>query len=135
MANVLGIKLSDLSEAELLTRLDSFLDGTTGHLLVTPNPEIILRAQKDEEYFYILNQADIAIADGFGLVLAGLIERQKIPRITGSDLTPKLLARAADCGQRVLILNWRGGLSQAPDIMELCQKRWPKRLKPKSPRM
>jgi N-acetylglucosaminyldiphosphoundecaprenol N-acetyl-beta-D-mannosaminyltransferase len=125
MTSILGIKLSDLTKPELLIRLDSFLDGTTGHLLVTPNPEIILRAQKDEEYFYILNAADIAIADGFGLVLAGLIEGKKIPRITGSDLTPELLNRAAARGNRVMIINWRGGLSSASDIKQLCQKRWP----------
>ena len=43
------------------------------HYLVTPNPEIVLASHRDEEYFYILNQADLAPADGFGLVIAGLL--------------------------------------------------------------
>ena len=88
MANILGINLSDLHKDELLKRLEFFLNDKKSHFLVTPNPEIILQASKDEEYFYILNSADVAVADGFGLVLAGILKRKMIPRITGADITP-----------------------------------------------
>ncbi|MEI6835818.1 MAG: WecB/TagA/CpsF family glycosyltransferase [Candidatus Falkowbacteria bacterium] len=126
MVNILGIKLSTLNQTELLSRLDSFLNGPGQHFLVTPNPEIILRAGSDEEYFYILNAADLAVADGFGLVLAGLLSGQKIPRITGSDLTPILLKKAEDGQIRTLIINWSGGLSKAKDIQATLKNNFPK---------
>jgi len=125
MTKILGINLSDLSKPKLLDRLDFFLDDSGSHFLVTPNPEIILQAQHDEEYFYILNSADVAIADGFGLVLAGLIEGHKIPRITGSDLTPILLERAAKKKIKTLIINWKDGLSQESDIKKILDARYP----------
>lgn len=40
------------------------------HVIVTPNPEILLEAQKDEEYRKILNKADLSLADGTGILWA-----------------------------------------------------------------
>jgi N-acetylglucosaminyldiphosphoundecaprenol N-acetyl-beta-D-mannosaminyltransferase len=128
MANILGIKLSNFKKDELLKRLDFFLNEEKSHFLVTPNPEIILRAGQDEEYFYILNKADIAIADGFGIVLAGLLKRQKINRVTGSDLTPLILNLAEDKNYKILIINWRAGLSSKDDLEKTLTNKWPKLL-------
>lgn len=126
MVDILGINLSDLEKNELLARLDFFLNDKESHFLVTPNPEIILQAGKDEEYFYILNSADIAVADGFGLVLAGILKRKRIPRITGSDLTPLLISLAEEKQIKTLVINWRDGLSKADDIKTILNNRWPK---------
>jgi N-acetylglucosaminyldiphosphoundecaprenol N-acetyl-beta-D-mannosaminyltransferase len=126
MANILGINLSDLELSKLLERLDFFLKDEKSHFLVTPNPEIILQASHNEEYFYILNSADVAIADGFGLVLAGLLQGKKIPRITGSDLTPLLLNKAEQENIKTLIINWSQGLSSAQDIKDTLKVKWPK---------
>jgi len=126
MTTILGINLSDLNKNELLKRLDFFLNDKKSHFLVTPNPEIILQAGNDEEYFFILNSADIAVADGFGLVLAGILKGKIIPRITGSDLTPLLLSLAEEQGHKTLIINWNNGLSNASDIKEALKNRWPK---------
>ena len=126
MANILGINLSDLKKNELYTRLEFFLNDKNSHFLVTPNPEIILQAGRDEEYFYILNSADIAVADGFGLVLAGILKRKMIPRITGSDLTPWLLNLAEEKNIKTLIINRRDGLSSANDITKTLNTSWPK---------
>jgi N-acetylglucosaminyldiphosphoundecaprenol N-acetyl-beta-D-mannosaminyltransferase len=126
MANILGINLSELNLSDLLERLDFFLNSDSGHFLVTPNPEILLMAGRDEEYFHILNSADVAIADGFGLILAGLLQGKKIPRITGSDLTPKLLDKAEREQIKTVIINWQGGLSLESDISQTLKSRWPK---------
>jgi N-acetylglucosaminyldiphosphoundecaprenol N-acetyl-beta-D-mannosaminyltransferase len=126
MANILGINLSDLKSDELLKRLEFFLNDKKSHFLVTPNPEIILQAGRDEEYFYILNSADVAVADGFGLVLAGILKRKMIPRITGSDLTPWLLKLAEEKNIKTLVINWRAGLSKADDITKTLNNHFPK---------
>lgn len=125
MANVLGINVSELNETQVLEKIDGFLKDGQSHYLVTPNPEIILHSHRDEELFYILNKADLAIADGFGLKLAGLFSRTRIPRVTGADLTLDLLRLASERKIKVAVLNWRGGLSHHKDLEEALQKNYP----------
>ncbi|HBA36411.1 TPA: hypothetical protein DCZ15_00890 [Candidatus Falkowbacteria bacterium] len=124
MANILGINLSELKRGELDKKIAEFLSGGH-HYLVTPNPEIILAAHRDEELFYILNRADLVLADGFGLKVAGWLNACKISRFTGADLTLKLLQTAAVHAQKVMILNWQDGLSRATDIEAALRRRWP----------
>lgn len=124
MVDILGIKLTDLTPTDIIKRLDFFLMENKGHFITTPNPEIILTAGHDEEYFFILNAADLSIADGFGLVLAGYISGQKISRLTGADLTKILLQKANDKNLKVLIINLAGGLSTKDDINKSLQQKW-----------
>lgn len=126
MANVLGINLSELSPAAAVIRAASFLQSQGQHYIVTPNPEIILASHRDEELFYVLNKADLSIADGFGLKVAGLLAGKKIPRLTGADLTLELLSLAEKKGLRVAVLNWRGGLSRTEEIQSSLVKKYPR---------
>ena len=126
MANILGINLSELSKEETLKKIGELLNSDQGHFIVTPNPEIILASHHDEEFFHILNQADLAIADGFGLKIAGWILGKKVPRITGADLTLDLLKQANEQGIKILILNWQGGLSTKEEIKVALREQYPK---------
>jgi N-acetylglucosaminyldiphosphoundecaprenol N-acetyl-beta-D-mannosaminyltransferase len=126
MADILGIKLTDLTPTDIIKSLDFFLMEGKSHFITTPNPEIILTAGSDEEYFFILNAADLSIADGFGLVLAGYISGQKISRVTGADITKLLLQKANDNNLKVLVINLTGGLSTKDDISSALQQKWSK---------
>ena len=125
MANVLGINISDLNADQIKIKLSEALAGKDQCFITTPNPEIILQSHKDEELFFILNQADLSIADGFGLKVAGLFYNEKIPRLTGADLSIDLLALAKESGKRVAVINWRGGLSNRSDIEKALSKKYP----------
>jgi N-acetylglucosaminyldiphosphoundecaprenol N-acetyl-beta-D-mannosaminyltransferase len=125
MPKILGINISPLSPEEIFNQLNSWLLQDKSRFLVTPNPEIILQAHKDEELFYILNQADLALADGFGLKLASYLDGEKIHRLTGADLVLKLLKLAQDKNLPLAILNWRGGLSKKDDLKRALDKKYP----------
>lgn len=117
MINVLGVKVeNDLKKEEVLNQFLQFLNSNKQHYVVTPNPEIILEATKDRELFQILNQADLSLADGFGLKLAGLLVAKKLRRVSGSDILPDLLNLAEKNNKKVLIINRKSGLSSASDI-------------------
>ncbi len=116
MVSILGINLSEFTQTEILKKIADFLSGHSQHYLVTPNPEIILASHKDEELFYILNKADLSLADGYGLVIAARIFGAHLERVTGSDLTVELLKISAIKKTRVVILNWENGLSKNEDI-------------------
>lgn len=125
MVKILGIKLDTDSKAEVLSKIRSFLNSDNQHYIVTPNPEIVLIAQKDEEYFYILNRADISLPDGIGLKFAALTLGQNIPRITGSDLTKDILTLAQKNNDPILIINWEKGLSSITDISTALKNIYP----------
>lgn len=125
MANILGINISDLTEKEIKTKINVFLNSQKNHFLVTPNPEIILAAHQDEELFYIINKADLSLADGFGLKLVGYLSHQNITRLTGANLVPYLLNLAQAQNLKVLIMNWRGGLSKETDIKKALVLKYP----------
>lgn len=78
--------------------------------IVTPNPEIIVRAQKDLELAKILNQASFALPDGAGVVLAsgGRLEK----RIAGADFAEDLIRVCAEKGWRVFLLGGKEGVAE-----------------------
>ena len=125
MANILGINLSELNEEETLKKAAEFLDSAIAHFIVTPNPEIVLCTRQDEELFYILNRADLSLADGMGLKIAAWIMSEKIYRITGADFTLKLLALSESKNIKTLILNWSQGLSSKEDIKKSLIIKYP----------
>ncbi|KKR21451.1 MAG: Teichoic acid biosynthesis protein [Parcubacteria group bacterium GW2011_GWE2_39_37] len=123
--NILGINISQISKKEVLVKIEAFLKSKKQHYIVTPNPEIILMAEKDEEYFYILNNADISIMDGFGLKVAAWFSGENVTRITGADLTTDILKFASAIKKRVVIFNWSGGLSTSLEIRNSIEKKFP----------
>jgi len=125
MVNILGINLSEFSQTEVLNKVADFLSDGRQHYIVTPNPEIILAADNDEEFFYILNKADLSLADGFGLKIAGWFFGHNLPRVTGADITVDLLKMAAEKKIKVMILNWENGLSKEKDIEAALKQKFP----------
>ncbi len=74
---ILSIKLSRTSNARALRfvrgRLAIFDKNASNNAtfaIVTPNPEIVMRAQKDKELARILNSANLSLPDGIGLAAA-----------------------------------------------------------------
>lgn len=125
MANILGIKTGEKNIKEIKEAISSFYKEDRTHQIVTPNPEIILKSQEDEELFYILNKAELSLADGFGLKLAATITKQTLFRYTGADLLPFLLQEACDNTRKVAIINKQKGLSSASEIKEYLFKNYP----------
>jgi N-acetylglucosaminyldiphosphoundecaprenol N-acetyl-beta-D-mannosaminyltransferase len=90
---------------------EEFLDGVGTHCIFTPNPEILLYARKHPDYAALLNEADLALPDGFGLVLVSLLGRGvRMPRWPGIDVAELILRLAAERGERVLFLGGRNGI-------------------------
>lgn len=73
---ILGIFVDSTSKERALNRACSpspargGIRQGEGKLIVTPNPEIIVAAQKDKSLGAILNKADLAVPDGIGVAMA-----------------------------------------------------------------
>lgn len=122
--NIFGVNIPILNKRQVLKKIERFLSDGGQHQIVTPNPEFLLRAGKDEEFFYILNKADLAVPDGIGLKFAAWVMGKNIYRYTGADLIKNILQIAQDKKLKVAVLNWRGGLSDADDIKKVLEKKY-----------
>ena len=69
-------------------------------VIVTPNPEQIVLATRDFHFAKLLNQADISLPDGIGVVLASkILGKPRIQkRIQGVEFMQDLTAMAARNG-------------------------------------
>lgn len=109
---MLGVTIDNIDRSQVMDQVASYAQSDRAHLIVTVNPEFIMQAQHDDEFRHILNHADIAVADGFGITLAarrfGFRLKQRIP---GIDLLMDIAAFAARTGRRVYLLGARRGVA------------------------
>ena len=122
--NILGINISTLKKEEVLKKIEQFLTDGKQHYIITPNPEIILEAHRDEEFFYILNKADLSLPDGAGLKFAAWAMGKNLIRVTGADLVEDVLEMAQKDNLVVAVLNWDRGLSGRQDIENTLKDRY-----------
>jgi N-acetylglucosaminyldiphosphoundecaprenol N-acetyl-beta-D-mannosaminyltransferase len=110
---ILGVQIDNLTMAEALQRVEGFLADGQQHYIVTPNPEFLIKAQQDEEFRKILNQADLAIPDGIGLIFASWFLGQPLKeRITGVDLMERICQKAAQKKWLVFLLGGKKGIAE-----------------------
>jgi N-acetylglucosaminyldiphosphoundecaprenol N-acetyl-beta-D-mannosaminyltransferase len=90
--DILGVPVDSITMPQALERVASFLAEDKVHSIFTPNAEIVMQAQRDNELKDILNSADMVVADGAGVVLASKILKRSVPcKVSGIDLTRELL--------------------------------------------
>lgn len=103
--SILGVAIDNLTEDEAVARIDRLIAGGGPHHLVTVNPEFVIEAQENPAFRAILARADIATADGFGLLLAARYLGAPLRgRVTGVDLTRRLAGLCAARGYRMFLL-------------------------------
>jgi len=116
-AKILGVKVSITNESEVTDFVLSSLKRRK-FFIVTPNPEIVVAAQKDKELRTVLNAADVALPDGTGLLLASKLLNLGInERITGREIFEQLLSIAGKKKLKVYLL----GASQSVNKLAIAK--------------
>ncbi len=96
-----------------LTGSDFFPPAATRQV-VTLNAEMLYRAQHDASFRDLVNQADLVVPDGHGVIWAGRRLGCPFPeRVTGIDLIHALAAHAAREKWRVFLLGAAPGVAEA----------------------
>jgi len=117
--NVLGVQIDDIDMAGALARIESALVEGRLFRVVTPNPEILLKASSSRSYQDVLNMAELAIPDGSGLVLFSRLSGV----LTGVDLCEKVVEMACRKGYRLFLLG--AAADVVGKVAEVWQKRYP----------
>ena len=110
---ILGVRVDDVTLAEALELAAGWLRADGPRLVVTPNAEFVMRARWDLAFRKVLNGADLAIPDGFGLVWASRVLGNPIrEQVPGTDFAEGLV-RLAGNRYRVFFLGAGPGVAAA----------------------
>jgi N-acetylglucosaminyldiphosphoundecaprenol N-acetyl-beta-D-mannosaminyltransferase len=115
---ILGIRVSNVNVPESLAIIESLVESTPPHQLVTVNTEFVMAAQKDAEFKAIINSAALALPDGIGLLWAARFLGHPLKeRVTGVDTVQQVAELAARKGYRLFLLG------AAEGVADLCAQR------------
>lgn len=114
---ILGVNIDKLTQTEVLKKIEEFLLQDQTRTIYTPNTEIVMTAKKDNTLKNILNEGDIVIPDGIGLIYAARIKKKNLPeRVTGCDVSFELLDLANKKGYSVFLLGGEDGVAKEAGI-------------------
>lgn len=122
-----GLSVCSLSKKEILKKILFFLEKKDDfHRIATVGPEFLLRAREDMKFRENLSRADMRVADGFGITLAGWLRGKHIPRFPGADLLHEILKEAETRNLSVFLALRKDGLSSLAEIQTTLLKKYPK---------
>jgi N-acetylglucosaminyldiphosphoundecaprenol N-acetyl-beta-D-mannosaminyltransferase len=111
--DVLGVRVDDVTYNVALQRCVAYARDGRRHLVVTPNPELVVLARRDPAFRAILNRADLAIPDGGGLLLAARLWGEPLAeQVRGTDLCYGLAEAAPRHGLRLFLLGGAPGVAE-----------------------
>lgn len=111
--SIFGVKIDKLTKVEVLKKIESYLKENTTRTIYTPNTEIVMEAKKNEKLKNILNDGDIVIPDGIGLIYAAKIKKKCLPeRVTGCDVSFEILEMANENGYSIFLLGGEEGVAK-----------------------
>ncbi|MFP4021362.1 MAG: WecB/TagA/CpsF family glycosyltransferase [Halanaerobium sp.] len=92
LIKILDVNIDRVNMQQAVERLRKLaLDRSQSSLVVTPNSEMLAMAAEDQELAAVLNSADLATADGIGVVIASKILGEPLEeRVAGFDLISTL---------------------------------------------
>lgn len=102
---VMDVPFLSTRMANLVALMDERLMKKEKTFVVTANPEIVMAARNDAQYYQTLQEAHYVIPDGIGIVLgARLLGTPIVERLAGFDLMIHLLKLSSEKGYRVFML-------------------------------
>ena len=150
--NIFGIDIHTGSHEDFISAIGAYLKSSQFHYVVTPNPEMVMAAQKDGAFLQALQNADLKTPDGIGLIMAShvlhtplsqnrlvrvlqlLLEAIMLPftqsrskiseRISGVDIVSQLIEKYQDGSAKFYFLGGPEGV--AHKAQQILEQKYPK---------
>lgn len=110
---ILGVRINNVDMDETMNKIDGFFDSDELNYIYTPNPEIVMRAGRDEEFKKIINSASLNLCDGIGLMIASKLKKKPLKsRVTGYDTSIKILELMNERHLSLFLLGAKPGIAE-----------------------
>lgn len=110
---ILGVQFDDVTREEAAQRGAEMLGENKFHYVVTPNPEFIMAAEHDQEFAQVLNNADLVLADGIGVIYSAKIMGTPLKeRVPGIEFAGDMLKALDEMGGRLFLLGAKPGVAE-----------------------
>lgn len=111
--DILGVGFDNLTLDEAAAAGAALVEADGFHYAVTPNPEFLLTAKRDDTFHRALLGADLVLADGVGVVYsAKILGRPLKGKVPGIDFAQRLIAWMAAHGKRLFLLGAKPGVAE-----------------------
>lgn len=111
--DVMGVAFDDMTMDEAVERALALAREGKGAYAVTPNPELVMMAQKDPAYRETLEGAALTLPDGIGIIYAAkLLKRPLTGRVPGIDFAGALMEKLAAEGLKLYLLGAKPGVAE-----------------------
>jgi N-acetylglucosaminyldiphosphoundecaprenol N-acetyl-beta-D-mannosaminyltransferase len=111
---VSDVLIDQVDRAMAVQKLNEFLTSPGLHQIVTVNLDFLSIAHREVRFREIINNADLAVADGMPLVWVSRIKDQPLPqRITGVELVHECCLIAARDHRSIYLLGAAPGIAEA----------------------
>lgn len=110
---ILGVRIDKVNQEEAYNKFLSFIKEGSFKMIFTPNTEIVMMAQDDHELKDLLQQADMVIPDGIGLIYASKINNLGLTeRVPGVEMMDKILNYCNNAKKSIYILGGAPGVAE-----------------------
>lgn len=112
--SVLGVPISKVTMDQAVSKIREFVASDDFHMVITPNPEIVMRAKEDEAFHQIIEEADLVVPDGIGVVIASRLKKGERleERVAGYDLVQNTMKEAVTQGYKYYFFGSKPGTSE-----------------------
>lgn len=107
------MRIDEFTREESLEKVKGFLRNGGQHMVFTPNPEMLVDAQKDTYFQEVLNNGDLNLCDGKGIEM---FSGKKVHRVSGVNFMQEVCRVAAEEGRTVYLLG-----SGNSEVVEACK--------------
>lgn len=110
---IFGVRFDNVTLDEANKKFIGFMGDERLKTIYTPNPEIVMMAQEDDEFKIVLNQGDLVIPDGIGIILASKFHHLGLTqRVPGIELMALMLEYCNRAGKSVFLFGGKPGIAE-----------------------
>ena len=112
--DIFGIKFDDVEAERAVVHACEIINSGNKAYVVTPNPEIIWMARRDNALLTAVNGAELVLSDGVGVIIGARILGTPLRggRVPGIDFASALFAKMAQTGRSVFLMGAKPGVAE-----------------------
>jgi N-acetylglucosaminyldiphosphoundecaprenol N-acetyl-beta-D-mannosaminyltransferase len=112
--NLLGMRVDRVTMDTVLSLVDGYIRSGKPHHIVTADASMVVTATQDPEFAKIVAASDLVTPDGAGILWATRRMGTPVPaKVSGVDLSAKLIALSGEKGWNVFFLGAGPGVAEA----------------------